>query len=83
MAATNLGSDQDQLSSMAKQARKAMMLETLLVVADRGHFKKQRNPDLSPCRHHRLHGIRDRQESADSVEKVDFDFHGRKRRVRD
>lgn len=34
---TNVGSD--QLSSMAKQARKAMASETLSVVADRGYFK--------------------------------------------
>ncbi|RON22285.1 IS1182 family transposase [Pseudomonas lini] len=36
---TNAGSDRDQLSSMAKQAREAMASETLSVVADRGYFK--------------------------------------------
>ncbi|WP_417792460.1 IS1182 family transposase [Stutzerimonas xanthomarina] len=36
---TNVGSDRDQLSSMAKQAREAMASETLAVVADRGYFK--------------------------------------------
>lgn len=36
---TNRGSDRDQLSSMAKQAREAIGLETLSVVADRGYFK--------------------------------------------
>lgn len=36
---TNVGSDRDQLSSMAKQARVAMASETLSVVADRGYFK--------------------------------------------
>ncbi|HGK6853983.1 IS1182 family transposase ISPmo1 [Stutzerimonas decontaminans] len=36
---TNRGSDRDQLSSMAKQAREAIGAETLSVVADRGYFK--------------------------------------------
>lgn len=36
---TNSGSDRDQLSSMAKQAREAIGAETLSVVADRGYFK--------------------------------------------
>jgi hypothetical protein len=36
---TNVGSDRDQLSSMAKQAREAMASQTLAVVADRGYFK--------------------------------------------
>jgi hypothetical protein len=36
---TNRGSDRDQLSSMAKQAREAIGVETLSVVADRGYFK--------------------------------------------
>jgi len=38
---TNIGSDRDQLSSMAKQAREAMASETLSVVADRGYFKSE------------------------------------------
>ncbi|KGE69596.1 MULTISPECIES: IS1182 family transposase [Pseudomonas] len=38
---TNVGSDRDQLSSMAKQARQAMGSETLSVVADRGYFKSE------------------------------------------
>lgn len=36
---TNRGSDRDQLSSMAKQARESVGAETLSVVADRGYFK--------------------------------------------
>ncbi|MDI3358094.1 IS1182 family transposase [Pseudomonas sp. UYIF39] len=36
---TKKGSDRDQLSSMAKQAREAIGVETLSVVADRGYFK--------------------------------------------
>jgi len=36
---TNVGSDRDQLSSMAKQAREAMASDSLSVVADRGYFK--------------------------------------------
>ena len=36
---TSIGSDRDQLSSMAKQAREAIGSETLSVVADRGYFK--------------------------------------------
>lgn len=36
---TNAGSDRDELSSMAKQAREAMASETLSVVAGRGYFK--------------------------------------------
>jgi hypothetical protein len=38
---TNVGSDRDQLSSMAKQAREAMGSEKLSVVADRGYFKSE------------------------------------------
>jgi len=38
---TNTGSDRDQLSSMAKQAREAMASEMLSVVADRGYFKSE------------------------------------------
>lgn len=38
---TNVGSDRDQLSSMAKQAREAIASETLSVVADRGYFKSE------------------------------------------
>jgi seryl-tRNA synthetase len=38
---TNVGSDRDQLSSMAKQAREATASETLSVVADRGYFKSE------------------------------------------
>ena len=36
---TNSGSDRDQLSSIAKQAREAIGAEALSVVADRGYFK--------------------------------------------
>jgi hypothetical protein len=36
---TNVGSDRDQLSSMAKQARETMASNSLSVVADRGCFK--------------------------------------------
>jgi transposase len=36
---TNVGHDRHQLSNMAKQARDAMKLESLAVVADRGYFK--------------------------------------------
>jgi transposase len=38
---TNVGSDRDQLCSMAKQAREAMASDTLSVVADRGYFKSE------------------------------------------
>jgi len=38
---TNVGSDRDQLSSMAIQAREAIGSETLSVVADRGYFKSE------------------------------------------
>jgi len=38
---TNVGSDRDQLSSMAMQAREAVASETLSVVADRGYFKSE------------------------------------------
>jgi transposase len=37
----NVGSDRDQLSLMAKQAREAMASDTLSVVADRGYFKSE------------------------------------------
>ncbi|PIN63027.1 IS5/IS1182 family transposase, partial [Pseudomonas syringae pv. actinidiae] len=36
---TNVGHDRDQLSSMAQQAREAMQVESLSVVADRGYYK--------------------------------------------
>ena len=36
---TNEGHDRDQLSSMARQARDVMKLESLSVVADRGYYK--------------------------------------------
>ena len=38
---TNVGSDRDQLSSMAKQACEAMASDALSVVADRGYFKSE------------------------------------------
>jgi hypothetical protein len=38
---TNVGSDRDQLCSMAKQAREAMASETLSLVADQGYFKSE------------------------------------------
>ena len=38
---TNVGSDRDQLSSMAKLAREVMASGTLSVVADRGYFKSE------------------------------------------
>ncbi|MGY2281651.1 transposase, partial [Pseudomonas monsensis] len=38
---TNVGSDRDQLSSMAKQAREAMASDALSIVADRGYFKSE------------------------------------------
>jgi transposase len=36
---TNVGSDRNQLTNMAKQARAAMDTEELTVIADRGYFK--------------------------------------------
>jgi len=38
---TNNGVDRDQLSAMAKQARDAMGVKSLSVVADRGYFKSE------------------------------------------
>jgi len=38
---TNVGSDRDQLASMAKDARTAMGIQELTVVADRGYFKSE------------------------------------------
>lgn len=38
---SNVGSDHDQLSSMAKQAREAMASDMLSVVADRGYFESE------------------------------------------
>lgn len=38
---TNVGSDRNQISSMAKEAREAMASDTLSVVADRGYFKSE------------------------------------------
>jgi len=38
---TNIGSDRDQLTSMAIQARDAMGTQELTVIADRGYFKSE------------------------------------------
>lgn len=38
---TNIGSDREQLSSMAEQARTAMGTDKLTVIADRGYFKSE------------------------------------------
>lgn len=38
---TNDGLDRDQLSKMGKQARKAMRVEYLTAIADRGYFKSE------------------------------------------
>ena len=38
-AVTNIGSDRDQLSAMAKLARASMGVEELTAIADRGYFK--------------------------------------------
>jgi transposase len=38
---TNVGIDRDQLTSMAKQARTAMGVQDLTVIADRGYFKSE------------------------------------------
>ena len=38
---TNVGSDRDQLASMAKQARAAIGTKGITVVADRGYFKSE------------------------------------------
>lgn len=38
---TNIGTDRDQLTSMAKQARDAMGTQELTAIADRGYFKSE------------------------------------------
>ena len=38
---TNTGTDRDQLTSMARQARDAMGVEELTAIADRGYFKSE------------------------------------------
>lgn len=38
---TNDGLDRDQLSTMGKQARKAMQVDSLTAIADRGYFKSE------------------------------------------
>lgn len=38
---TNVGSDREQLASMANQAREAMGIQELAAVADRGYFKSE------------------------------------------
>lgn len=43
----NTGTDRDQLSSMAQQARAAMATETLTAIADRGYFKGE---EILACR---------------------------------
>src|SRR5476649_1869025 len=44
---TNIGSDRDQLSGMAKKARTAIGSTTLTVIADRGYFKGE---EILACR---------------------------------
>ncbi|MYM42220.1 transposase, partial [Duganella qianjiadongensis] len=44
---TNVGSDRDQLSSMAKKARAAIGSTTLTAIADRGYFKGE---EILACR---------------------------------
>src|SRR5471032_652747 len=44
---TNVGSDRDQLSGMAKKARTAIGSTTLTVIADRGYFKGE---EILACR---------------------------------
>jgi hypothetical protein len=51
---TNVGNDRDQLSSMAGQAKAAMGIETIDVVADKGYFKSEdivacEKAGLTPC----------------------------------
>jgi len=51
---TNVGHDRDQLSSMAEQAREAMQLDALSVVADRGYYK---SGEILACHRGRDHGL--------------------------
>ena len=51
---TNVGSDRDQLSSMAKQAREAMAPEALSVVADRSYFKSEEIQACHDAKNNRL-----------------------------
>lgn len=46
---TNTGTDRDQLSAMATQARTAMDVEDLTVIADRGYFKGE---EILKCEQH-------------------------------
>jgi len=43
---TNIGNDRNQLASIAKQAKAALDVETLRVVADRGYYKSE---ELKEC----------------------------------
>ena len=45
---TNVGNDRDQLSNMAGQAKAAMGVEALDVLADRGYFRARRFWPASP-----------------------------------
>lgn len=51
---TNDGVERDQLSAMAKQARDAMGVDSLLVVADRSYFKSEAILACHEAWHHRL-----------------------------
>jgi transposase len=51
---TNVGIDRDQMSSMAKQARAAMGVADLTVVADRGYFKGE---EILACHEAGIHAI--------------------------
>jgi transposase len=51
---TNVGNDREQLSNMAGQAKAAMSVETLEVLADRGYFKGEEMPGLRGSRRHAL-----------------------------
>ena len=52
-AVTNVGTDRDQLTAMAKQARNAIGTQNLTVVVDRGLLQERRDSELPSSRDNR------------------------------
>ena len=72
---TNVGTDRDQLSGMAKQARSAMDADKLTVVADRGYFKGE---EILTCHQADITTFLPRPQTSGSKAKGRFgkqDFH--------
>ena len=74
---TNVGSDRSQLYNMASQAKQALAVEALEVVADRGYFKGE---EILACDEHNITTYLPKPQTSGSVKKGlfskrDFIYH--------